>query len=596
MCGIVGYIGKRKAEEMLYSMLKCVEYRGYDSAGVVTINNEKIEVKKTVGEVDKLKPLLDNKSKAKVGIGHTRWATHGGVTIANAHPHLSTDKNWAVVHNGIIENYMELKSQLNERKDINFISDTDTEVISQLLQADLKKDCLTTIKHVADRLKGSYALAIVNRLEDDKIFVAKRFSPLYVSKCNDGCFVASDPICFAGYCNEYYNLGDNEFACISNNDIKFYDNNLKVIDKKTEILNLKKSSTHMDSFTHFMEKEIKETEGVLRNIGTNYSDGNIFNKLGFNTLKSIENVILIGCGTAYHASLMGERLFEKYANISARTYIASEFRYASTVIPSNTLAILVSQSGETADTLGAMEVLKERGIITVALTNVEYSTLAKNCDHVFPLMAGVERAVASTKAYTAQISILYLFALYLKSIKTGSVFDDTALKGAYLNEGYGEKFFFPLIDMIKKSKDVFFLGRGFDYITVTEASLKLKEITYINCSSYPAGELKHGFLALVDSLSLSIFLCTEQRLLSKTLSSIHEVHARGGKTVLITNLDTFKISTEHVDMFIKIKSFDESLMPITSIKFFQWLAYYTSISLGINPDKPRNLAKSVTVE
>lgn len=596
MCGIVGYIGKRKAEEMLYSMLKCVEYRGYDSAGVVTINNEKIEVKKTVGEVDKLKPLLDNKSKAKVGIGHTRWATHGGVTIANAHPHLSTDKNWAVVHNGIIENYMELKSQLNERNDINFISDTDTEVISQLLQADLQKDCLTTIKHVADRLKGSYALAIVNRLEDDKIFVAKRFSPLYVSKCNDGCFVASDPICFAGYCNEYYTLGDNEFACISDNDIMFYDNNLKVIDKKTEILNLKKSSTHMDSFTHFMEKEIKETEVVLRNIGTNYSDGNIFNKLGFNTLKSIENVILIGCGTAYHASLMGERLFEKYANISARTYIASEFRYVSTVIPSNTLAILVSQSGETADTLGAMEVLKERGIITVALTNVEYSTLAKNCDHEFPLMAGVERAVASTKAYTAQISILYLFALYLKSIKTGSVFDDTALKGAYLNEGYGEKFFLPLIDMIKKSKDVFFLGRGFDYITVTEASLKLKEITYINCSSYPAGELKHGFLALVDSLSLSIFLCTEQRLLSKTLSSIHEVHARGGKTVLITNLDTFKISTEHVDMFIKIKSFDESLMPITSIEFFQWLAYYTSISLGINPDKPRNLAKSVTVE
>lgn len=596
MCGIVGFVGKGNVPKTLFEMLKCVEYRGYDSSGIATNENGDIVVKKNIGEVDRLKPLLDGYSKAKVGIGHTRWATHGGVTISNAHPHVSEDKNWAVVHNGIIENYMELKKQLEMENGVHFASETDTEVVAQLLQKYALKDTLSTIKEVTDGLRGSYALAIINKNKNGEIFVTKRSSPLYVALGKFGGYVASDPTCFSGFCKEYYVLEDNEFACVSDNKIVFYDKKLKEKVKKSKSVNFSKSNVSLKKYAHHMQKEILETDKMLERILHEYVTKEAFKVIDNDKLKGVQNVVLVGCGTAYHAGLMGERFIEKFAHISSRTYIASEFRYMDVVIPKNTLAILVSQSGETADTLGAMEVLRKRGVITIALTNLEYSTLAKSCDYVFSLFAGAEKAVASTKAYTAQIAILYLFSKYLNSVKHGGYHFQNCLEKAYPSIDYPKEYFMPLVEKIVKAKNVFFLGRDLDYITVTEASLKLKEISYINSSSYPAGELKHGFLALVDKDTLSIFLCTENSLLSKVLSNIHEVRARGGKTILITNLDVSIDAQKNVDEVIKIKSFADELMPITSIKFFQWLAYFTSTSLGINPDKPRNLAKSVTVE
>ncbi len=596
MCGIVGFVGKNNVPKTLFEMLKCVEYRGYDSSGIATNECDEILVKKSVGEVEKLRPLLDACSKAKAGIGHTRWATHGRVTVANAHPILSEDKNWAIVHNGIIENHVELRTQLETKNGVKFASDTDTEVVAQLLQKCTQNDVLQTIKNVTNKLHGSYALAILNKSQKDKIFVAKKASPIYLASGEYGGYVASDPTCFVGKCKEYYVLEDDGFACVSDNSVIIFDKNLNQITKKSKNVDFVSGDTHLKNYSHFMQKEILETDGVLKILGNEYVKNDAFKVIKNSTLKRAQNIVLVGCGTAYHAGLMGERMIEKIARIPAKCYVASEFRYMDAVIPKNTLAILVSQSGETADTLGAMEVLKKRGVATIALTNVEYSTLAKNCDYLFPLYAGTEKAVASTKAYSAQVAILYLFAKYLKFVKRGGKCFKNYLAKGYPNEDYSKDVFMPIVERIIKAKNVFFLGRYLDYITVTEASLKLKEISYINSSSYPAGELKHGFLALVDKDALSIFLCTENSLLSKVLSNIHEVRARGGKTILVTNLDVSIDAKKNVDEVIKIKSFAPDLMPITSIRFFQWLAYYTSITLGINPDKPRNLAKSVTVE
>lgn len=595
MCGIVGYVGKKNTEKVLCQMLEGVEYRGYDSCGMATLRGDTICIKKALGGVENIKPMISTENNSSLGIAHTRWATHGGASIINAHPHISTNKKWAVVHNGIIENYLELKEELLDCEDINFASETDTEVIVQLLQKYEQKDPLNTIKTVCKKLVGTYALAIINLDRPQQIFVAKNGSPLYVALGESGGFVASDPICFSGYLDKYFSLDDGEFASISDNKIYLFDNNLIPIDKRTQMLKMTLDGLCLKEYDHFMQKEILETELVLKNIEKEYGNGGAFKIINKSTLKDIENVILIGCGTAYHAGLMGERFIEKIAHVSARTYIASEFRYMDVVLPKNSLAILVSQSGETADTLGALDKVKKIGVTTIALTNVSYSTLAKSCDYVFPLFAGTEKAVASTKAYTAQIAILYLFAHYLGEVKN----NNKGLSFVFqlgCDSDYSKDFFMPLVTEILKAKNVFFLGRVFDYITVTEASLKLKEISYINSSAYPAGELKHGFLALVDSDTLSIFLCTNNDLLPKIISSIHEVRARGGKTVLITNLKVSHSDNFCADKIISINDFGQNVMPITSIKFFQWLAYYTSITLGINPDKPKNLAKSVTVE
>lgn len=596
MCGIVGYVGCKQANSILYEMLKKVEYRGYDSVGIATIDNNKIRVTKTSGEVNALYPLLSNDQSGVCGIGHTRWATHGKASTLNAHPHLSTDKTWAVVHNGIIENYLELKSLLQKNKKIVFQSDTDTEVIAQLLSTQTVGSPMEKIKAVCKQLKGTYALAILNK-NSPYIYLAKNGSPLHIGVGKDETYIASDPICFSSKCKKFITLDDGEFARVNGNSIEVYDKHLVEIVKELQKPPTTTESKDKNNYSHLMEKEILETKDALNKIYHTYTAKMFEELLDKDVLKKTTNILLIGCGTAYHASLMGERFFEKYSKISSKAYIASELRYNNIILKETTLAILVSQSGETADTIGALDVLKSKGIPTIAVTNSINSTLSKRCDFVLPILAGVERAVASTKAYTAQIATIYLLSKYIFSLKEKLPFSPpTELsKATFPHQQY-----LPLINELsaelKNASNVFFIGKDLDYVTALEASLKLKEITYINSSAYPSGELKHGFLALVDASTIVFAIATDERLLTKTLNSAHEISARGGKVILVTDLNVSHTQIKNISKVVKLKNTSSELSPILSIPFFQWLAYYTSIDLGINPDKPRNLAKSVTVE
>lgn len=597
MCGIAGYIGKGNVKKELLSILQGVEYRGYDSAGIACIQNNKIEVIKSAGAVNNLQKILGKDIYNTCGIAHTRWATHGKANDTNAHPHLSEDNHWAVVHNGIIENYLDIKNELISKYGIHFRSDTDTEVISQMLSISHIKNPLQAMKFVCDKLIGSYALAIINVDYPNEIFVARKESPLYLSHSEKGTYVASDPICLVNKCTEYYCVQNGEFGIVTANNIELFDNNLSPIRKIPISMNLKEEDTGLGKYSHFMQKEITQEGISIERLLKVYSDSKVFEKLDNDYLKSIDNIILIGCGTAYHAGLMSAKILEKHARISSTAYIASEYRYSNPIITTNTLAIFVSQSGETADTLGALDIIKKSGIKSIALTNVLYSTLAQNCDYIFPVCAGPEIAVASTKAYTSQISIAYLFAKYLLAIRNNVKYSapNEIAKLIIFNENYFSQID-ELSDELLVANNVFFLGRNFDYITAEEASLKLKEITYINSSAYPAGELKHGFLALIDDKSLVFVIATEKELLDKTLNGANEAYSRGAKIIVVSNLDISMEKLHNVYMLVKLDNLSGDLMPMVSIKFFQWLAYYTSIKKGLNPDKPRNLAKSVTVE
>lgn len=597
MCGIAGYIGKENLKTELLQLIKGVEYRGYDSAGMACINNNNIEVIKTAGAVSNLEKILGTPITNSCGIAHTRWATHGKANSINAHPHTSQDGNWAIVHNGIIENYLTLKNDLIQNHNINFKSETDTETIAQLLQISNKDNVLEALKFACNKLIGSYALAVISTHNPGEICVARNESPLYVAYGNNGNYIASDPICFVGKCTEYYTLNNNEYACVTDCNIEFFDNNLVSIDKKPSKMNFEVEDAGLGNYDHFMQKEISQEKDVINRLIATYKDSKVFEKLNTDELKDINNIILIGCGTAYHAALMGAKMLEKYARIKSSAYIASEFRYSNPIIDKSTLAIFVSQSGETADTLGALEIVKEYNIHTIALTNVLYSTLAKNSEYIFPVCAGPELAVASTKAYTAQISALYLFANYLAKIRHNANYSalENLSKFSLSNDNYFDQIK-ELSTKLTSASNVFFIGRDTDYITAEEASLKLKEITYINSSAYPSGELKHGFLALVDSNTILFVVATEKHLLDKTLNAAHEAYARGAKIVVVSNLDICQDKLNDIYLNIHLEDLGEEIMPIASIKFFQWLAYYTSTSKGINPDKPRNLAKSVTVE
>lgn len=597
MCGIAGYVGNKHVKKELLEILQGVEYRGYDSAGMAYLNKKKINVIKTAGSVENLKKHMQEDVRNTCGIAHTRWATHGKANETNAHPILSMDKKWAVVHNGIIENYLQIKNQLIENYCVQFATETDTEVIAQMLQISHITDPIKALQFVCKKLSGSYALAVLNKDHPNEIYVTKNESPLYISCDKSGYYIASDPICFANNCKTYYTLNNGEFGIVSDKYMRVFDNNLNEIKKIPSSINIKYEETKLGKYNHYMQKEIVEETCAIERLIKVYNENNVFEKIDLDYLKGIDNIILIGCGTAYHAGLMGAKIIEKYARIKTSAYIASEYRYSNPIVNKNTLAIMVSQSGETADTLGANELLKSMGTKTIALTNVLYSTLAKNCNYIFPVCAGPEIAVASTKAYTSQISILFLFASYLNSIKNNVANNSLKVLSniANLQENYSSQLDTLSTDLLQ-TNSVFFLGRDIDYITAEEASLKLKEITYINSSAYPAGELKHGFLALIDSTSYVFVIATQKELLDKTLNGAHESHARGAKIVVVSNLDISKDKLSDVYMFVKLDNISKELMPMISIKFFQWLAYYASIKKGLNPDKPRNLAKSVTVE
>ena len=597
MCGIVGYIGKNSVEKNLINNLKLLEYRGYDSAGIAVLKEKTIKITKAVGCIKNLEEKLEQEKNVRLGIAHTRWATHGEATESNAHPHVSNNKNWAVVHNGIIENYAELKKDFLD-KGLKFNSETDTEVVVQMLEYYQSQSPMETLVKVCNQLSGSFAFAVINSFSPNTLYLAKRKSPLYVAKTENEVFIASDPICFVGKTKMYYTLNDDEFCKVSLSSIEFLDKKCNKLSKELNELGQITTKINKENFEHYMIKEIYETPKVLKRIAKTYQENDVFNKIDKFVLLNMDKVIFVGCGTAYHAGLVGVNYVENFAKIQSRCFVASEFRYSDPIIDNKTLAIFVSQSGETADTLEALSLAKSKGATTIALTNVLYSSIAKKADYVLPVCAGPEIAVASTKAYTAQISILNMFAKYISNILKHTEYDYLKDIFELSNQIDIESLSYlkTLAKELAQKNSAFYIGRGLDYITCEEASLKLKEITYINSQAHPAGELKHGFLALVENGSYLFVLATQKMLLDKTLNGASEASSRGAKIIFATQFNLEDKDIKNLFYTIKLKSLKEDLMPMVAIVSFQMLSYLTSVERGINPDKPRNLAKSVTVE
>ncbi len=569
MCGICGYIGSSNGVKEVVRGLKILEYRGYDSCGVAFVENGKIDIVKTVGEVDNLKKLTKNMS-ANVVIGHTRWATHGGVNERNAHPHLSTSGKLAMVHNGIIENYKELKEEFN----LNSLSNTDSEVFLNLIDCE-KGTLINKVINASKKVQGTFAVLVLG--SDGEMVLGKCESPLYLSKVENEVYIASDVLALKG--ENYFALNDHEFASVKNRKIIFYNKNGEKITKKSEKIEKNSDFSKIFYKTH-MESEILETKDVLNKTLKKYKEENIFQNIKLP--KKLNSISLIACGTAYHASLMGAEFFKK-VGVDARAYLASEFRYGRELLNKNTLYIFVSQSGETADTIASAKMVKERNLPMLALTNMENCLLNRICENVLPTFAGREIAVASTKAYSCQVWSLYLFSLILANKSLPK--EDFVKNFAFVN--YDDK----LVKEVASYKKVFFVGRDLDYITAMEASLKLKEISYINCFAIASGELKHGTLALIDSDAVVIAICTQEKIKSKLKSNLEEIKARGGKVIVVSQFDDFKDFS-----CVKLSKFDELFMPIVSVIPMQFLALKICELFGYNPDKPRNLAKSVTVE
>ena len=586
MCGIVGYIGKRKNLKDIIGKLKKLEYRGYDSSGIATAEKGKITCFKEVGCIDNLSKTVPDELQTSCAIAHTRWATHGKPLTKNAHPHSSNSGDWSLVHNGIIENYLELKENLQAIE-----SDTDSAVVAQLLE-ERKVETIEDFMSTFAKVKGSYSIVAVNKNKPQELFLAKNKSPLYVAENNGDYLIASDPICFVGEAKEYYELLDGDFAHIDKFGVLFYAQGKK-IEKETVELDDSFENFSDEGYEHFMLKEIYEEPEAFKRQVKFYKEHRVFDKFDENFITKFDEVVFVGCGTAYHASLFGANFFRKQLNIKARAEIASEFIYSKPVfINEKMLFVLVSQSGETADTLMALQLAKEGGAKTIALTNVLYSSLAKKADYVLPVYAGPEIAVASTKAYTCQLSALYMFSSFLKTQQGFDVdyFADVlqlADKALKFDMAKIEK----IADEIKNETTPIFIGKDLDYITAMESSLKLKEVSYINATNYSSGELKHGFLALVEEGTPLFVFCTQHDIAGKSINAANEAMSRGARKYLITNIEQ-----EDDENVIFIDDKNELTASILAIIPMQYLAYRVSISKGINPDKPRNLAKSVTVE
>lgn len=612
MCGIVGYIGDKKATPILINGLLSLEYRGYDSAGIAVLDKDKIVVRKDKGRVNNLYDLDGiNDLTGTVGIAHTRWATHGKPSKENAHPHMDNSNTFAVVHNGIIENYTEIRSFL-ENKGYKFLSQTDTEVIPNLIHYYYENGIkgenpfLRAVKSAVDDLKGSYAIGVISYKYPDKLIAVRKDSPLVIGKGNGENFIASDIPAILPYTREFYLPDDNEFVEIFKDNIKFYDSSLVEHSKAIKNIEWDASAAEKDGFEDYMLKEIYEQPNAIREtIGSRFRLGEKcdFDDLNFSKefLSSINKIYIVACGTAMHAGLTGKTIIEKLCKIPVTVDIASEYRYREPIIDKNTLCIFISQSGETADTIAALKLSKEKGATTLAISNVIGSSITREADYTIYTHAGPEIAVASTKAYSSQVVLLAILAIYfaetlnststdelekLKSeildlpVKISSILDNTEEIKAFAKKVYTEK-------------DMFFLGRGTDYNVALEGSLKLKEISYIHSEAYAAGELKHGPIALIENNVTVIGIITDSTLVEKSLSNIQEVITRGAKTLIITNQI---IPSVHFNYVINIPHTSALLSPILSVIPLQLLSYYISKNKGLDVDKPRNLAKSVTVE
>ena len=612
MCGIVGYIGTKKASPILINGLLRLEYRGYDSAGIATMEDDKISVMKDKGRVKNLYnlPGIDD-LKGTIGIAHTRWATHGKPSKENSHPHIDNSESFAVVHNGIIENYNELRKFLTDNG-YKFYSETDTEIVPNLIHYYYSKDTsnddmkiLRAVKNACKDLKGSFALEIISKYDKDHMIVLRKDSPLVIGKGDGENYISSDIPAILSFTREFYLLNDLEFAVLSREDIKFYDTDLQPIDKKVQTIEWNAASAEKEGYEDYMLKEIheqptaiRETIGAKLDVGTKCS----FDELDFTKeyLKGLHKIYLVACGTAMHAGLAGKNMLEKLCRIPTEVDIASEFRYRDPIIDDKTLCIFISQSGETADTIAALKLSREKGAKTLAISNVIGSSITREADYSIYTHAGPEIAVASTKAYTSQVVLLAMLAIYFAETMEESEVEVLNLKKEILElpkkleetlkcedriKGFGHR--------IYQEKDVFFLGRGIDETVARESALKLKEISYIHADSYPAGELKHGPIALIENGITVISIMTDPKLVEKTVSNIQEVITRGAKTLVVTNQD---VDSKMFDTVIRIPETDPFVSPILSVVPLQLLAYYISKEKGLDVDKPRNLAKSVTVE
>ncbi len=599
MCGIIGYNGTQKCVPKLIGALEALEYRGYDSAGVAYILNGNIEIKKEKGKIKNLKDTLDMNVDAHVGIGHTRWATHGEANNINAHPH----KNGKVtlVHNGIIENYIEIKEDL-KNKGYKFTSETDTEVAAALLDELYSKnsDMVKSLHEASKIIRGSYAFVVLVD-GDDNIYASRCASPMIAAIGEDGFYVASDVPAILAYTNKYMLLNDYDIIKLSKDEIKIYDKNLNEIKKEVKVFEGSMDAATKGGFEHFMLKEINEQDKVFKDTVNYYFDGSIESlEKSFIYLKKFKKIDIVACGSAYHTGVVGKYLIENYANIPVNVEVASEYRYKKCFYDKDTLVILVSQSGETADTLAALRKAKEDGITTMAIVNVVGSSIAREADYVTYIKAGFEIAVATTKAYLAQLAIFSLIALYLgyenKNINKEE-FNELAKEyndlPILIKETINNNDYINIADKIYKNKQIFFIGRGIDYALSLEASLKLKEISYINSVAYQAGELKHGTISLIEKNTPVIAISTDDSLREKTISNIKEVKARGAYVVYVTNETS---QEKFYDDIIVIKKIHPILQSILTIIPLQLLSYKVAKDNGCDIDKPRNLAKSVTVE
>ena len=609
MCGIVGYIGDKKAASILMEGLEHLEYRGYDSAGIALQNENNINVTKEVGKLDELKELLNfSKEKGRKGIGHTRWATHGRPSKINSHPHFDCNDEYVVVHNGIVENFQELKDKLI-KKGHNFKSETDTEVIAHLIEDKYSGNLKDAVREAVQILEGSYALAVLSTKEPDKIIGVRKDSPLVIGKSKGENFIASDMTAFLGYTDQFYILDDGELAEVTKNNISLFNLAGENIEKDIFEADWDAEMAEKNGYEHYMLKEINEQpDSIRRVLNQRISPAGIdFSEIDFNKedIKDFDKLYIVACGTAYHSGLVGKYLIEEMVNIPVEVEVASEFRYKKPILDENTLVVVVSQSGETADTLAALRLAKNKGSQVLALVNVKGSTISREADEVIYLRAGPEIAVASTKAYVNMVTAFYLLTLYLGEVKE-------SITNQKKNKMIKDILRLPDLarETIKRSEEIvknkakefeninsaFFIGRNIDYTLALEGALKLKEISYIHAEAYPAGELKHGTLALIEEGTPVIAIATRQNVLEKTLSNIEEIRARGGD-ILGLVLPNESIDYEKtMDQIIEIPEVDEMVSSILTIIPLQLLAYYAAVYRDCDIDQPRNLAKSVTVE
>ena len=608
MCGIVGYLGPKNASEVIVDGLSKLEYRGYDSAGVAVCNDGELEIRKFKGRLAVLAEDIEkNEMKGHLGIGHTRWATHGEPSDVNSHPHFNKDKTIAVVHNGIIENYMELKEELKE-DGVEFRSETDTEVIAHLVDKYYEGNLLDAVYKTVARLRGAYALGVICKYNEDELVAVRKDSPLIAGVGEGENFIASDIPALLKYTRKVYFLENGEVVHIKGNELKIYDAERNPVEKEIYDVKWDIEAASKGGYDCFMLKEINEQpEGVKNTLERRIDEnGNIVLDgihLTKEDLDNINRIYIVACGTAYHAGLLGKNALEKYLKVPVITDIASEFRYSDNFVDEHSLVILVSQSGETADTLAVLRDSKAKGAKILAITNVVGSSISREADEVFYTWAGPEIAVASTKAYTTQITSLYMIALNF-ALEKGTITREEYLETIEKMKELPEKIQSVLDnqDKIKETAErivskehVFFLGRGVDYSLAMEGSLKLKEVSYIHSEAFAAGELKHGTIALIEEGTPVISIATQENLFEKMVSNMQEVKARGAFVASIAqehNRSVEKVSDE----VIYIPNCDDMLVPIVAVVPMQLLAYYVSTMKGLDVDKPRNLAKSVTVE